>query len=446
MKHPQTKGPGPYATLFVSGSSLATFRNHLLFTTLLLTCLGCAGPKRTISRTLDRALAGKAYENQFTGLFVLDAQTKDTLYDHNGAKYFTPASNTKIFTLYTALKALPGQIPALAYVEMNDTLHFQGTGDPSFLHPYLKDSTGLHFLKAYQHLVFYPDNFQDDRFGPGWSWDDYHWYYSPERSAFPIHGNVAMITRGDGLMVQPTYFKDSVMEMAYVLNRKEANNIFYFDPTRKDTLEVPFKTGTTTTHALLETLLERPLGLGSQFPEGEKKTLYGMAADSLYKRLMVESDNFIAEQLLVLAAHTWKDTLNTALARDHVLETYLPQLPQQPRWVDGSGLSRYNLFTPQSMVYVLQRLLEEMPKERLYALFPVGGDSGTLEEWYGSDGPPYIHAKSGSLGNNYCLSGYLETTSGKTLIFSFMNNHFRSPASEVKKQMQAIFEAIRDGY
>ena len=54
--------------------------------------------------------------------------------------------------------------------------------------------------------------------------------------------------------------------------------------------------------------------------------------------------------------------------------------------------------------------------------------------------------KPGTLGNNYCLSGYLITSSGKTLIFSFMNNHFMMPNAEVKEQMQAIFEEIRERY
>ncbi|MGI9552249.1 MAG: D-alanyl-D-alanine carboxypeptidase, partial [Aurantibacter sp.] len=77
---------------------------------------------------------------------------------------------------------------------------------------------------------------------------------------------------------------------------------------------------------------------------------------------------------------------------------------------------------------------------------PKGGVSGTLEDWYPGNPKPYIIAKTGSLGNNHCLSGYLITKSGKTLIFSFMNNHFRRPSSKIKRRMQLIFEEIRDGY
>jgi D-alanyl-D-alanine carboxypeptidase/D-alanyl-D-alanine-endopeptidase (penicillin-binding protein 4) len=98
------------------------------------------------------------------------------------------------------------------------------------------------------------------------------------------------------------------------------------------------------------------------------------------------------------------------------------------------------------MVRVLQKLYEEISRERLFHLFPAGGVSGTLENWYPGDPEPYLYAKTGSLGNNHCVSGYLITKSGKTLIFSFMNNHFRHPSSEVKKRMQRIFEGIRDTY
>jgi D-alanyl-D-alanine carboxypeptidase/D-alanyl-D-alanine-endopeptidase (penicillin-binding protein 4) len=83
----------------------------------------------------------------------------------------------------------------------------------------------------------------------------------------------------------------------------------------------------------------------------------------------------------------------------------------------------------------------EVSKERLFKLFPTGGASDEF-----TSETPYIYAKTGSLGNNYCLSGYLQTKSGKTLIFSFMNNHFRQPSSEVKRRMQLVFERIRDEY
>lgn len=408
--------------------------------------MGCAATKKKIARTTDTALNASFYDNQFTGFLVLDADTNDTLYARNSIKYFTPASNTKIFTLFTALQFLPDSIPAMKYATRNDTLYVEGTGDPSFLHPYLKDSSALNFLRGHKNIALNLNNFEEDVFGPGWSWGDYQYYYQPERSPFPLYGNVLTLYNTDVLNVNPFYLKDKVISINFSRLRELEKNVFYFGKSRTDTVEIPYKTDTTLTRQLLEDVLGKKIRVTNRMPSGDKSVLYSLPSDSLYQRMMHESDNMIAEQLLLLASSTLSDTLSGEMVRNSVLKNQLSDLKQPPRWVDGSGLSRYNLFTPESMVHVLHKMYKDIPKERLFALFPAGGISGTLEDWYAGNSEPYIFAKSGSLGNNYCVSGYLITKSGKTLIFSFMNNHFRSPTSEVKKRMQRIFEKIRDAY
>jgi D-alanyl-D-alanine carboxypeptidase/D-alanyl-D-alanine-endopeptidase (penicillin-binding protein 4) len=377
---------------------------------------------------------------------VYDPQTGDTLYDQNSQKYFTPASNTKIFTLYTALELLPERVPALRYLSQNDTLYIEGTGNPSTLHPYLKDSVPITLLGNASHVALYYNNFKDSPYGPGWAWEDYDSAYSPERSALPLYGNVVSVYYKDSLVVSPLLFRDSITQISHHRNREATGNRFYFDPSRRDTLEIPFITDSSMTRKLLEEILQRKVAVINKMPPGPKSTLWGIHTDSLYKRMMHQSDNFIAEQLLVLATATLSDTLNGSTAREHILSNQLANLQQAPRWVDGSGLSRYNLFSPASMVAVLNRLLLQVPRERLFHLFPTGGETGTLKKWFAGDPEPYIHAKSGSLGNNYCLSGYLVTRSGKTLIFSFMNNHFTLPNVTVKQQMEVVLQQFRDRY
>jgi D-alanyl-D-alanine carboxypeptidase/D-alanyl-D-alanine-endopeptidase (penicillin-binding protein 4) len=416
---------------------------------LLLLCLffvGCATVRRNLVKKIDTQIKSDQYGNQFTGFLVIDPESKDTIYNINSIKYFTPASNTKIFTLFASLNLIPHSIPTLKYIVENDTLYVQGTGDPSVLHPFLNDSTALHFMGKYENIALYPNNFKDEKFGPGWSWDDYHWYYSPERSGFPLYGNILTIKNAETLQVQPKYFMDSIVLMDYPVNRELQKNVFYFNPSKKDTVEIPYKVNSGLTKILLEKSLKKKIHITHKIPEGEQQVLFGMPSDSLYKRMMEVSDNFLAEQLLILGSSTLSDTLNSYKAREYVLDNYLSDLRQPPRWVDGSGLSRYNLFTPESMVHVLHRMYNEIPRERLFLFFPTGGISGTMEDWYPGSPDPYIYAKTGSLGNNHCLSGYLLTKSGKTLIFSFMNNHFVESSSDIKKRMQNIFENIRDNY
>ena len=119
-------------------------------------------------------------------------------------------------------------------------------------------------------------------------------------------------------------------------------------------------------------------------------------------------------------------------------------MPSQLTWRDGSGLSRYNLLTPRSMVTILDKMYQEYDIERILTLFPTGGKSGTLRNWYKGN-PPYIFAKTGTMSNKHCLSGYIKTKEGKTLIFSFMHNNYIGSSSQVKREMEKVFKFIRDG-
>ena len=58
---------------------------------------------------------------------------------------------------------------------------------------------------------------------------------------------------------------------------------------------------------------------------------------------------------------------------DYVEDHFLQDVPDAPVWVDGSGLSRYNLQTPRTMVAVLQKVDSLLGDERIKNIFPAGG-------------------------------------------------------------------------
>ncbi len=62
---------------------------------------------------------------------------------------------------------------------------------------------------------------------------------------------------------------------------------------------------------------------------------------------------------------------------------------KQDRWVDGSGLSRYNLFTPDTFIQLLREISRHASQERLFALLPAAGRSGTLRTM-STGAQPYI--------------------------------------------------------
>jgi len=70
------------------------------------------------------------------------------------------------------------------------------------------------------------------------------------------------------------------------------------------------------------------------------KTIYNNNADSVYRRMLQPSDNFIAEQLLLTCSAVKFNMLNTDSVISYSKAHYLNDLPDAPQWVDGSGLSR----------------------------------------------------------------------------------------------------------
>ena len=399
-----------------------------------------------LTKTLSQKVHSSFYENQFTGVYIYDVKENKVVFNYNGDRYFTPASNVKIFTLFTGLTLLGDAIPAFKYAVDKDTITIQGTGDPTFLHNHFKDSTALKMVQKYAKVNIVTNNIKDKRYGPGWAWEDYDSSFSAERSAFPMYGNVLTVQNKDSLAVQPAYYQNKIKITNDFYGRDEHNNRFYFKQDRTSVTEIPMRIDAALTASLWNTLLPQNVSLLQSSAIKPTTMAYSVPSDSLYRRMMEVSDNFLAEQILILASSKLSDTLSSSRVRKYILENQLKDLKQQPRWVDGSGLSRYNLFSPRSFVEVLTKLYTTIPQERLFNLFPVGGVFGTIKNWYAGEEQPYVYAKTGTLRNNHSISGYVLTNSGKVLVFSFMNNHFKKSTNAVRMQMQQVFEWLRDEY
>lgn len=391
--------------------------------------------------------------HEHVGFYLYDLSAKKVKADFNGAKFFTPASNTKIFTLYTSLRLLGDSIAALKYIHREDSLVFQGLGDPSFLYKNVFDNGRVYqFLKEHRgRLFFSANNFHTQRMGSGWAWDDYNDYYSVERSPFPVFGNVMTIQRqNDQFTFTPQRFaldfhvSPETRASTEIVREMNSNRLMFHDGKRKlKKWTIPFFTSEELTRALLQDTLHRNVEDIQLLAFGNAKILKSVPADSVYKVMMVDSDNFIAEQLLLQCASVVSDTLRPEIAIKYSKENFLTSLPDTVQWVDGSGLSRYNLFTPRSIVALWEKIYALVPQDRLFKLLAVGGKPGTLRGYFKSP-KPYVFGKTGSLSNNASLSGYLVTKRGKIFIFSFANNNFIASGSDVRKRMEKIINRIRD--
>jgi len=109
------------------------------------------------------------------------------------------------------------------------------------------------------------------------------------------------------------------------------------------------------------------------------------------------------------------------------------------RFEDGSGLSRLNLVTPDTVIRLLRHMHGSPYREAWLGLLPVGGEDGTLSTRF--DGNPAarrIRAKTGTVSHVSALSGYADSASRGRLAFSILVNNYNAPASEIRTVIDRI--------
>ena len=189
---------------------------------------------RTLRRTLDRVLdhgtneTGRpAAASGFWGVYVYSLDRQRVLYDRNGERWFTPASNAKLFTLAAALELLGPQYKFHTVVEASAApdaagviagdLTLVGAGDPSLsgrVYPYqyrapapptgalqlpydpmlaadrLAEQLVARGVTRITGAVIGDDTyFADDRYGRGWAADDLAQDYGAPVGALTMNDN-----------------------------------------------------------------------------------------------------------------------------------------------------------------------------------------------------------------------------------------------------------------
>lgn len=416
------------------------------------------------SDPLHNLLADTVFKQAHVGVFVYDPGKKTVLLDHNGFRNFIPASNTKLFTLYTGLKYLGDSLLSCRYAIEKNNLLIAPAGDPTVLHPDFIQQPLLHLMLGPFDSVFIclPDE-EIAPYGKGWAWDDFDQDYQAENNRMPVFGNCVWINRpaalyekqipgfsadtliGKGkqqIRLSPTFFAEQVsLHGNPATLRERFQNKFFADSTGQ-AATVPFITDRMqTTTSILSGLLRKPVICIKRYLE-KGIPLRSVPVDSVFAPMMQHSDNFFAEQVLLMAADKKLGKMHAREMIDSLLSNELHGMPDRPEWVDGSGLSRYNLFTPRSMVYLLEKLQTEFGLERLKRILPRGG-SGTLKHYY-LPIKDRLYAKTGSVSNHFSLSGYLYTRKNRLLYFSVMTGSFPGKLSAARRAVEQFVTALSE--
>jgi len=302
----------------------------------------------------------------FTGFSLYDQDKNKMIYELNANKHFIPASNTKMYTLYTVLEMVGDSIPALKYVIKGDSLLFWGTGDPTLSYSNFKSTKVLDFLKkSDQKLFFISNNYKGNFYGSGWNYSDYEEDFQPEITSFPIDGNIAnvAINSNGELVVQPLllrpFFKaDAALNPEnFSVKRDFYSNRFTFPASNPKTgfkQQIPFKTSPKFTLSLLKEKTNKEITLLDIALPEDFKIIYSEKTDDVLREMMLHSDNFIAEQLLLVCSSIISNDLSTNTVIEYSKANFMKEFTDNAIWVDGSGLSRYNLFTPNTSVALLK--------------------------------------------------------------------------------------------
>lgn len=404
-------------------------------------------------------LSSEAVKGAHIGIAMYNDTKGQWLTKYQSDHYFTPASNTKILATYLGLQFLGDSLPGWKMAENTDTLFLIPQGDPSFMHPEFSYQPVVDLIKNTKKQVVIVANQQDqfEAFGSGWSWNDYAEDYQPERSRMPIYGNVVHFYQSNKKLtsIKPFYFfrdyvdLDKVEEKSWT--RNIAGNRFYTttESNKRKYFQVPFSQ-LDAPLLLAVDLLKDTLGKNilvqndAKLPLSSFKTIPTVPTDSLLKIMMLRSDNFYADQIVLMASEQIFGRMDDAGLIDSVKQSIFSNLPQKMRWVDGSGLSRYNLMTPENYIAILQQMQAKFGEARVKNIFEKGGE-GTIAAYY-KNFPGTIYAKTGTLGGQVALSGFIYTPKQQKIYFSVLvANHMSPSSTAVRRAVEAYLTRVTKG-
>ena len=453
-------------------------------------------PVLNLQHDIDAILARPALERAYWGVLVRSLQSNDTLYALNAGKLMMPASNLKIVTLavaaerlgwaYTFETRLVGTGP-ITDGSLEGDLVVIGFGDPSLG---LEETGNDPFdvwaerLKAsgvqaiHGRIIGDDNSFDEETLGPGWAWDYLGDGYAAGSGALQLNENVVFVSVSPGptvgtpaiVSIAPDY---SGLEIRNDLKTAAAGTLTAITTRRlpgSPHLELRGTVALGSARSLHRVSVDNPTqffvnalrakliahGIEVEGPAVDiddlsnpptrqagslVATYRSPPLSTLAQRMMKASQNLYAETLLkTMGAEIGMPSVSGGReAVRSVLESW-NIIPAGLIMIDGSGLSRYNLVTPESLVALLIRIdRSEQLRGPFEDALPVAGKDGTLEgRMKNTAAENNARAKTGAIANARGLSGYVRSASGEPLVFSILANNFETTTDVIDRATDAI--------
>ena len=373
-----------------------------------------ADPIEKLQTDIDTVLQETLFTTASIGVKIVAVETGEVIYEKNPHKLHHPASTTKLFTAAAALARLGADyqfettvyVNADADIQMPENIYLKGRADP-VLQPHhivkLADILLETGVKSIQGDIVVDTTYLDTvREGPGWMWDD-----RPLRiSALSIR------------QIEPEPgTRSRALACGYLLKNELVEKG-------------------------IEVIGDVVPGTVPSEARRAAKHLSPPLAD-IIKLMNKPSDNWIAELLFkAIGAEVMGEPGTWQKGRDAVtafLSETVGELPAH-RFVDGSGLSRYNLLNVELLTRLLvdmYRNFELMPE--YLASLPIAGVDGTLRNrLQGVSAEKMLRAKTGTLSGVSALAGYAVSADDEVFAFGILISHYvgsATPARDIQDQI-----------
>ena len=427
------------------------FMKRCLWFFCLLFSSGVLHAQKKLERKLIRAIAEETvFKGAQVSISVFDLEEQKEVVAIESDKNILPASTIKLVTFLGALQTFGFTQPALHYKKQDGRLYFWSSGYPLLAHPNHANDEVLAFLKKQKDSLFYiPRPMNSPALGSGWAWDDVNFAFSAKKSSFPFHGNVIQIISNpvtDSIEYSPPRFEQTIP-----YTRKEGfyellanGQIHRLSRTKADTLYLPFTPSDSLFVQLVQDAISTPIYNEPKqefFLEGYKTLT--TTKNTLYKALLHESDNLVAESLVLMLSGSAQWELNTQQGLE-MLYQQNKTLKSHFHQVDGSGLSRYNLASPRGLLETLDKIYETVTSRSIKTLFPRANSEGTLIRYAPHQNLDFVYAKSGNLRNNHALVGYIFSKTNKPFAFVFSVNNYTAGKEGVQAAIGLQLSLLRN--
>lgn len=444
-------------------------------------------------------------DNAFWSVVVRDT-TGEILEGFHVEKLVRPASNLKLLTTATILNELGADYTYLTKMygvghkvgtTWKGDIIIRGSGDPSISGKFYNEDRFYVFNKFYRALnemgidqidgnLIGNDAFFDQQPYPkGWSWSDLSFYYGVEISALSFNDNAIDLTvyaNGDvgstpeiewfpfdtdyvnfineQIITPPETEYDEFYRRVLGTNRIILRSKLPQRYIEKESLSV-----LNASRYFMDTFLKYledggisvsgRLIIDHQRHDWSDKRYEVLAVHEsvpvrkLLQQINKESDNFYTEMLLKTAAAEHFEAPGSTELGIKLIQNFADSIGlniDKMELRDGSGLAGATLISVDN----LSKLLVKMRHHPQFGVYknslPISGVDGSLEYRFPSSMLGKVYGKTGYISGVRSLSGYMESSSGKPLIFSVVTNNYTVRTSYIDVIQEEIIRKIYRKY